>query len=407
MPLKAKGNRRTTKDKTAARVALVVQLCLLLVALCFPISKPDQAEAAQTQSTQQPTPTPTPTATPTTTPTPTEAPAQTPTPAQSPTPSPSPTPDDSVVRVESDATNVLLSATDKKRRFVTTLRPEDLRVLEDGVPQQISYFEREEAAPLSLSILVDTSASQEKVMGDEQVAAEAFVRSVVRPDRDTASVVSFTGLTRLDQPPTNDTSKLIKAIGALKVEYTEDSPVCKDDNAPEQVRLHCYTGIWDAVVIAIQKFLAETPTRTRRAIILLTDGDDTSSKVRLYQAAEFAVRNDTVIYSIGIRDKHFKIGEMRRDFLREISEQAGGRAFFPNNADGLAAAFSEIEQELRSQYLISYTPTNRAPDGGLRKIQIEITNPELRRQDIRLLYRQSYYARGPATHATPTSASRQ
>lgn len=311
------------------------------------------------------------------------------------------------MRVESDATNILLSATDKKRRFVTTLKPEDLRVLEDGVPQQISYFEREDAAPLSLSILVDTSASQEKVMGEEQVAAEAFVRSVVRPDRDTASVVSFTGLTRLDQPPTNDASKLIKAIGALKVEYTEDSPVCKDDNAPEQVRLHCYTGIWDAVVIATQKILAPTPTRTRRAIILLTDGDDTSSKVRLYQAAEFAVRNDTVIYSIGIRDKHFKIGEMRRDFLREISEQTGGRAFFPTSADGLAAAFSEIEQELRSQYLISYTPTNRAQDGGLRKIQIEITNPELRRQDIRLLYRQSYYARGTAAHATPAPASQR
>jgi len=312
------------------------------------------------------------------------------------------------VRVESDVTNVLLSATDKKRRFITTLRPEDLRLLEDGVPQQISYFEREEAAPLSLSILVDTSASQEKVMGDEQVAAEAFVRSVVRPDRDTASVISFTGLARLDQPPTNDTAKLIKAIGALKVEYTEDSPVCKDDNAPEQVRLHCYTGIWDAVVIAIQKFLAPTSTRTRRAIILLTDGDDTSSKLRLYQAAEFAVRNDTVVYSIGIRDKHFKIGEMRRDFLREISEQTGGRAFFPKTADELAAAFSEIEQELRSQYLISYTPTNRAQDGGLRKIQIEITNPELRRQDMRLLYRQSYYARGATTQAPqPAPASQK
>jgi VWFA-related protein len=397
------------------RIFVFAALCPALALLLITSARTSDARAAcaPTQTTQQQTPTRTPTATPTPTETPTPAqtttptPTPTPTPAQSPAPTPTATPDDSVVRVESDATNVLLSARDRKRRFITTLKPEDLRVLEDGVPQQISYFEREDAAPLSLSILVDTSASQEKVMGEEQVAAEAFVRSVVRPDRDTASVVSFTGLTRLDQPPTNDTSKLIKAIGALKVEYTEDSPVCKDDNAPEQMRLHCYTGIWDAVVIATKKFLAETPTRTRRAIILLTDGDDTSSKVRLYQAAEFAVRDDTVIYSIGIRDKHFKIGEMRRDFLREISEQTGGRAFFPTSADELAAAFSEIEQELRSQYLISYTPTNRAQDGGLRKIQIEITNPELRRQDIRLLYRQSYYARGTATHATPAPASQR
>jgi VWFA-related protein len=297
------------------------------------------------------------------------------------------------VRIESDVTNVLLSATDKKRRFVTTLRPEDLRVLEDGVPQKISYFERESDAPLSLAILIDTSASQEKVLGDEQLTAEAFVRSVLRPDRDTASVFSFTGLTRLDQPPTSDAAKLIKAIGALKVEYTDANPVCQDPTAPEQERLHCYTSIWDAVVISISAVLSKTPPRTRRAIILLTDGDDTSSKLRIFQAVEYAVRNDTVIYSIGIRDKHFKVGELRRDFLRDISDETGGRAFFPKTEDDLASAFSEIEQELRSQYLISYTPTNRDRDGGLRKIQIEITNPELRKQDIHLLYRQGYYAR--------------
>src|SRR5205085_6237252 len=131
--------------------------------------------------------------------------------------------------------------------------------------------------------------------------------------------------------------------------------------------------------LSIHEVLSKTPERTRRAIILLSDGDDTSSKLRLYQAAEYAVRNDTVVYSIGIRDRHFKYGEMRRDFLRAISEQTGGRAFFPNTADELALAFSEIEQELRSQYLISYTPTNRSKDGGFRKLQIETANPDLRK----------------------------
>jgi Ca-activated chloride channel family protein len=344
-----------------------------------------QTPDAPKQATQQPTPTT----------------SQTPTPTPAQTPTPTPADGEAVERIEADATNVLLSATDKKRRFITTLKPEDLRLLEDGVPQQISYFVREADAPLSLALLVDTSASQEKVMGDEQVAAEAFVRSVLRPDRDTASVLSFTGVTHLDQPPTNDAAKLIKAVGALKVEYTEDSPVCKDENAPEQARLECFTGIWDSVFLSIRQILAKMPERTRRAIILLTDGDDTSSKIRLYQAVEYAVRNDTVVYSIGIRDKHFKTGEMRRDFLRAISEQTGGRAFFPNTADELASAFLEIEQELRSQYLISYTSTNRSKDNSLRKLQIEITNPELRKQDLRLLYRQGYYARG----ATPPTAA--
>src|SRR2546423_116437 len=155
----------------------------------------------------------------------------------------------------------------------------------------------------------------------------------------------------------------------------------------------CGTAVWDAVTVSVEEVLSKTPKRTRRAIILLSDGDDYDSHVRLYQAAEDAVRNDTVVYSVGIRDKHFELGSLRRDFLSAISEQTGGRAFFPKTPAALAAAFSEIEQELRSQYLISYTPTNRSKGGNFRKLQIEIANPELRKQDLRLLYRQGYYAR--------------
>jgi len=311
----------------------------------------------------------------------------------SPTPTAATADGEAVERIEADATNVLLTATDKKRRFVTTLKPEDLRVLEDGVPQQISYFERETDAPLSLVLLVDISASQEKVMQDERDAASTFVRAVLRPEKDTASVLSFTGITRLDQPTTNDASKLLKAIGALEVRYTARSPECQNRDDMQEVRLRCGTAVWDAVTVSVEEVLSKTPKRTRRAIILLSDGDDYDSHVRLYQAAEDAVRNDTVVYSVGIRDKHFELGSLRRDFLSAISEQTGGRAFFPKTPAALAAAFSEIEQELRSQYLISYTPTNRSKDGNFRKLQIEIANPELRKQDLRLLYRQGYYAR--------------
>jgi Ca-activated chloride channel family protein len=321
------------------------------------------------------------------------SPTQTPTPPSTPTPTPDAAEGEQVVRVETSLTNVLLSVLDKNRRFVTTLTAEDLRLLEDGVPQQISSFERETNAPLSLALLVDTSASQEKVMKDEQEAAGAFVRSVLRPQKDTAAVISFTGLTRLDQLPTSDTSQLLAAINSLKVRYTEDSPECNDDAAPEEVQLRCRTGVWDSVVVSVEQVLSKTPESTRRAVILLSDGDDTSSRVRIYQAVEFAVRNNTVVYSIGIRDKHFPFGEMRRDFLKDLSEQTGGRAFFPKTAEDLAAAFAQIEQELRSQYLISYTSSNRARDGSFRKLQIEITNPALRKQNLRLLYRQGYYAR--------------
>ncbi|HYY98753.1 MAG TPA: VWA domain-containing protein, partial [Pyrinomonadaceae bacterium] len=341
-----------------------------------------RTRATQQQQTQTPTPTPS------------ESPTPGPSPSQ--TPSPTPTPEEDVERIESDATNVLLSATDGKRRFVTTLKADDVRLLEDGVPQQITYFQQETETPLSLVLLVDASASQEKVMSDERDAASAFVRSVLRPGKDTASVLSFTGITRIDRPPTGDASVLLSAISNLKVEYTEDSPLCKNADASESEQLRCRTGVWDAVAVSVQEVLSKTPETTRRAIILLSDGDDTSSRLRLYQAVEYAVRNNSVVYSIGIRDRDFKFGEMRKDFLRDVSEQTGGRAFFPRTPQDLAAAFSQIEQELRSQYLISYTSTNRTRDGSFRKVQIEITNPQLRKQKLRLIYRQGYYAKRAA-----------
>jgi VWFA-related protein len=312
------------------------------------------------------------------------------------TPTPTPTPDEAeeqVERIDTDLTSVLLSATDKKRRFVTTLRAEDLRLTEDGVEQRIASFEQETDAPLSLVLLVDTSASQEKVLQDEQAAASSFIRSVLRPSKDSAAVVSFTGITRIEQPPTSDTSPLLAAVGSLRVRWTIRSPECNDRDAPDNVRLRCLTGVWDAVVLSVREVLAKTPERTRRAIILLTDGDDTSSRVRLYQAVEYAARHNTVVYAIGIRDKKFPDGEMREDFLRSLADETGGRAFFPKRPEDLPAAFAQIEQELRAQYLITYVPTNRARDGGYRRLQLEVTDPQLRRQNLRLSYRQGYYAR--------------
>jgi VWFA-related protein len=365
-------------------------LSLLIVAATLALTCAAVAVRAQTDDKQ---PQPARQQTPTSTPTPTQTPTSTPSPTPTPTPTPTASPDEDVERIESDVTNVLLSATDDKRRFVTTLTADDVRLTEDGVAQQLTLFQRETDTPLSLVLLVDTSASQEKVMADERDAAEAFVRSVLRPGQDTASVLSFTGITRLDQPPTGDAAPLLSAIAGLKVEYTEANPICRNEDTSSVEEIRCHTAVWDAVALSVREVLSKTPETTRRAVILLSDGDDTISKLRIYQAVEYAVRNNTVVYSMGIRDRGFKYGEMRRDFLRVISESTGGRAFFPRNAQDLAASFSQIEQELRSQYLLSYTSTNRNRDGSLRKVRIEIINPRLRKQKLRLLYRQGYYAK--------------
>jgi len=320
-----------------------------------------------------------------------------PAPVQTPTPTPQPSPEqrdeeDGVERIDTDLANVLLTAVDDKRRFVTTLTREDVRVLEDGVPQQIATFQRETDLPLSIAFLIDTSASQERVMPDEREAALAFTEAVLRPGKDTAAVVSFTGLARIEQSPTGDMAVLRSTVGTVKVEYNHESPECADESPPE-IRIRCLTGVWDAVVIAARAVLARTPQTTRRAIILLSDGDDSSSKTPLYRAVEEAVRENVVVYSVGIRDEDFPSGELRRSWLRAVSEDTGGRAFFPKNRAQLDAAFAQIAAELRSQYLITYTPTNRAKDGSFRRVSVEITNPALRKQKLRLLYRQGYYAR--------------
>ena len=365
----------------ARRAGLLLSIVAATLAPASALVAARAQSGRQIQTTRQQTPTPSPS------PTPTQEPVQ------SQTPTPTPTPDEDVERIESDVTNVLLSATDDKRRFVTTLTTDDVRLLEDGVAQQITYFQHETDTPLSIVLLVDTSASQERVVLEERDAASAFVRSVLRPGKDNASVLSFTGITRVDQPPTGDASLLLSAIDKLKVEYTEESPVCQDDDVTPEERLRCRTAVWDSVVLSVREVLSKTPEATRRAVILLSDGDDTASKLRIYQAVEYAVRNNTVVYSVGIRDRGFKYGEMRKDFLRIISESTGGRAFFPKTTEDIAAAFSQIEQELRSQYLLSYTSTNRNRDGAYRRVQVEITNPQLRKQKLRLLYRQGYYAR--------------
>jgi VWFA-related protein len=301
-----------------------------------------------------------------------------------------PTSEDDVVHVDTNLANILLTAIDKDKRFVTTIRKEDVRVFEDNKPQEISDFERETDLPLTLTILIDTSRSEEKPLPDEKIAAHVFIDSVIKPDRDKAAVISFTGEAVVQEELTNDLNKLRAAIERVTVELPIGDPRCQENVSAER-EPKCWTGIWDALWVTVNEVLSQTPETSRRAIILLTDGEDTSSVTKRQEAIDFAVQNNVVIYSIGIGDpEEYKIDE---GALRKVSEKTGGRAFFPENKAELDAAFAQIQQELRSQYLISYTPANRSRDGSFRQVKIEIINPELRKQKLRLLYRQGYYAR--------------
>ena len=298
--------------------------------------------------------------------------------------------DDEIIRVETNLVNTLFTAVDSEHRFITNLRPEDIRVFENGVPQTVGVFQRETELPLSLAIIVDVSKSQEATLPDEQKAAIAFLDSVLRADRDQASAISFNAKAQVEQELTNDKDRLRQAITRLKVEIPAENPDCDPDEKSIEEDPRCWSGIWDAVWASTNEVLSQTPERTRRAIILLTDGYDTSSMTKKQEAIDFAVKHNVVIYGIGIRDKEYPVD---KGALRKVAENTGGRSFFAVNDVELRTAFAQIEQELRSQYLIAYSPQNKARDGSFRQVRIEVLNPELRKQKLKLLYRQGYYAK--------------
>jgi len=318
------------------------------------------------------------------------------TPRESPTPPRQPSePEAEVIRVETNLVNTLFTAVDKDHHFITTLRAEDVRIFESDVAQPVSLFERETDRPLSLAILVDTSASQMGVLPEEKRTARVFIDSVLRPNVDRAAVVSFTGIPKVEQGLTNDLARLHKGIERVKVELppeVEETASEAEKHARDEDP-RGYTSIWDATWMAIEDLLSKTPEGSRRAIILLTDGDDTRSTIKKQDVIDFALKSDVAIYSIGIRDRDFPEGKLDSDALRKVSDHTGGRAFFPAQPSELQAAFSQIDQELRSQYLIAYSPTNKNRDGTYRRIRVEVVNPELLKNKLRLLYREGYYAK--------------
>lgn len=319
--------------------------------------------------------------------------------APRPRPTPPDTPSDQdaeVVRVETNLVNTLFTAIDKDRHFLTSLKAEDIAIYENDISQPISLFERETDRPLSLVLLIDTSDSQRGVLAEEKNAARVFVDSVIRPEKDRAAVVSFTGVPKVEQAPTNELARLHRGIVRVKIEMSPENErriANGDDPLPKEQDPSGYTGIWDSMWMVLEDVLSKTPEGTRRAIVLLSDGDDTSSTIKRQDVIDLAVRSDVAVYSIGFRDANFEEGKLDSGALRKVSDRTGGRAFFPTQPSELESSFAQIDQELRSQYLIAYSPTNKNHDGSYRRIRIEVVNPALRQNRPQLLYRQGYYAR--------------
>ena len=304
--------------------------------------------------------------------------------------------DDEVLKIDSEVVNVLFTAQDKNRRLLTDLKQGDVNLIEDGQKQEITAFTRQVDLPLSLAILIDTSVSQERTLPEEKSAAKSFIQSIIRPAKDEVAIVSFTGETTLEQGMTNNIARLNRAVD--RVEFVPPSgyigggvvagtpPISGDNQA-----VVGSTAIWDAIWITSEEVLKPSPDKTRRAIILLTDGINTFGSKKPDEAIQAALRSEVVIYSIGIGDNFYD--GVDKGVLRKISERTGGSAFFPRDESELRKAFDQIQIEMRSQYLIAYEPLNQKRDGSYRKIEIQIANPNLSKQKVVLTHRQGYFAK--------------
>jgi Ca-activated chloride channel homolog len=329
--------------------------------------------------------------------------------------SPSPTPrnreevpqdSDEVIKVETNLTNIFFTAADKNKRFINNLKAEDIRVFEDGQAQEVFTFQQNIELPLSIAILIDTSISEQRTLPDEKAAAQAFLENVMRPNKDEAAVVSFTGDITLEQGFTGNSERLRRAID--RVEFVPPSGyigggVVVNGTPPisgTNQSLAGSTAVWDAVWATSEELIGTSAEHTRRAIILLTDGDDTSSRMRIHEAIERAQKADALIYAIGIGDRYtFNVNE---GALRKIAEATGGRAYFPRHERDLRDAFDQIQKDLREQYLVAYSPTNKARDGSYRKIEIQVVNPGLKQQNLKLNYRSGYFAKTTSSDPAAT-----
>jgi VWFA-related protein len=323
-------------------------------------------------------------------------------PAAKPTVTPTPEEVDEPIEIDTEVVNVLFSAQDKNRRLLTDLKQEDVRLLENGQPQEIIAFQRQVDLPISLAILIDTSISQERTLPEEKSAAVSFVDSVVRAEKDEVSIVSFTGEATLEQGLTNNLTRLRRAIE--RVEFVPPSGyigggVISGGTPPISGRnqqVQGSTAIWDAIWITADEVLGPAPDKTRRAIILLSDGFNTYGQKKLDEAVEAALKSEAVIYSIGIGDDFY--GGVDKNVLNKISDRTGGRAFFPKDEAELRKAFVQIQIEMRSQYLIAYAPTNQKRDGSFRTIDIQLANTELQKQKVALTHRKGYFAKTEKTN---------
>jgi Ca-activated chloride channel homolog len=290
--------------------------------------------------------------------------------AQVPTPTPSSRAP--IFGVEIEVINLTVSVTDSRSRYVTDLKNDDFAVFEDGIKQDLSIF-RHEDIPISMVLVLDTSASMDEKLGQAQQAAARFVKTL-RP-QDNAQVMQFNDRTTVLQEFTPEHGKLEEAI--------------KRTEASGPTALH------NALYVALKDLnkLKKAGELRRRAIILLSDGEDTASLVNDEQVLELARKTEIAIYAISLRPS--RVPERNRQqfsqavhLLTALSRETGGQVFFPNSISELDTVYDRIAEELRTQYNLGYVSSNSRRDGKWRRVVVRAPT----REGLTIRHKIGYYA---------------
>ncbi len=297
-----------------------------------------------------------------------------------------------------DAVRIPLTAADKTGAVVTTLRAEDVRVLEDGVPQPRVALTPLPDAPLELTLCVDISASQEAVLPASKAAAHVLLDRLLRTDKDRIALYSFATEGRLEQSFTNERKALDDALDALHVQlppgYVGGGVLVigplppRPKGAPP---LAGATSLWDALqAITRTAYAGPRAADVRRVVILFTDGDDTASVGKKRDAIESLVRAGVVVYVIGVGDE--QLYGVSEGGLRKVTEETGGRAYFPRKGKELQSAVDQLRRDLGAPYLLTYQSAGAQGGKPYHKVQIEIVNPELRKRGLQLAHPRGYFS---------------
>ena len=251
---------------------------------------------------------------------------------------------------------LLVTVTDNKGQLITTLNKESFKLYEGNRLQRIDSFSRDTDLPLSIALLVDQSSSAVDQIEFERAAAMEFFNNTVKRGKDRAMVIGFA------------------SDAQVLVDFTDDP--AKFSAGLQKISAGGGTAVYDTLFLAAQERLSKEDGERRKLIILISDGDDTASRYSLPHALTTVQKNDVIIYAISInRTADAKSADRERGdkAIKQMVDETGGKAYFPTKLSDLSTEFAKIEQELRSQYALSYTPVNPF-DGTYRKLRVEMVD---------------------------------